>query len=118
MDTKYSISYHGSNWQIFEGICNCLPKFNVEFSLALVIEAIDLVQVTGFMITSEEKEVERKFDFVCHEETVALEGSFASVYVVSQEKIIAISRLSHFAKNREEIVVLSMDISADDYWGL
>ena len=53
------------------------------------------------MVTSEKEEVFRVFDFVSEEETNCFKWLFASVYIVSEEKIVRFWREASILKKSE-----------------
>lgn len=44
--------YDRSNWQAIEAIRECLPKLDVVSPLALVVEAIDTVDRSAFVVAA------------------------------------------------------------------
>lgn len=54
-----------SNWQAIEAISKGLPKLDIIPSLAFVVESIDTVDRSTFVITTENEEVFWVFDLVC-----------------------------------------------------
>jgi len=71
------------NGQAVEAVCECLPQLNVIPSLALIIEAINSVDGSALMVTTQNEEVLGVLDLVCEQQTDCLEGLLASVDIVT-----------------------------------
>ena len=70
------------------------------------------------MITSEQKEVLRVLDLVAKKKTDSLERLLTSVNVVAEEKIVCLRRKATVLEKSEQIVVLSMYVTAYLQWRL
>jgi hypothetical protein len=55
----------GSDWHAIKDILKFFPKSDTVLIFALVVESVDAINLTAFMISAKEKEVFLKFDFVC-----------------------------------------------------
>ena len=82
----------GRDWQTVEAVCECFPQFNVVPSFAFVVEAIDAVDRSAFVIPTEDEKIFRVFDLVGKQQTDRFEGLLASVYVVTQKQVIRLGR--------------------------
>lgn len=71
------------HWHTLEAIRKGSPETDAIATFALVVEAIDLVNVVGFMIASKEKEIVRIFYFVRKKETNALNALFPPIHVIA-----------------------------------
>lgn len=111
-------SHHCSNGQEFERIGDCFPQADSKLALALIVEAVDLVELTAFMISAEEEEVEGILDLVGHEQAKALKGLFAAINIVPQEEIAALSWLAHLLEDVQQVLELPVDVSANHNWGI
>jgi len=80
------------NWQAIEAIRKCLPQLDVVTSLALIIETVDSVDGSTFMISSQDEEVLGVFDFVCQQETDGLQGLFTSINIVAEKEVVCFGR--------------------------
>ncbi|KAI6771988.1 hypothetical protein HG530_002946 [Fusarium avenaceum] len=80
-----------------ETIGKSLPQLDVVATLALVVKTIDTVDRSALVVTSEDEEVFGILDLVGKEQADGLKRLLASIDVVTEE----------------EIVVLSVDITAD-----
>jgi hypothetical protein len=65
---EYLLVNDSCDGQAVEAICEGLPQFDVVPPLALVVEAINAVNRSAFMVPSEDKEVLGVFDLVRQEE--------------------------------------------------
>lgn len=101
-----------------EAIGEGLPKLDVVATLALVVEAIDSVDRGALVITSEDEEVFGVLDLVGKEQANSLKRLLTSVDVVTEEEVVGLGREATVLEESEEIVVLSVDITADLNWSL
>ena len=63
-----------------------LPKTNIVSPLALVVEAVDLVDVVRFVVSSQKVEVLRVLHLIRQEQANALDALLSSVNVVATDK--------------------------------
>lgn len=96
-----------------EAIGEGLPKLDVVATLALVVEAIDSVDRGALVVTSEDEEVFGVLDLVGKEQANSLKRLLTSVDVVTEEEVVGLGREATILEESEEIVVLSVDITAD-----
>jgi hypothetical protein len=58
----------GSNWQAIEAIRKSLPKLDIIPTFALVVETINTIDRSAFVVTSENEEIFRVLDLVCQKQ--------------------------------------------------
>ncbi len=102
---------HGSNRKTIEHIAEYAPKSDRESTFALVIEAVDSVDLSTLVVSSKQEEVLRVLDFVAKEETDCFNGLFSTIDVVSQEEVIGLRGEATILEDAKQVVVLSMDIT-------
>ncbi len=102
---------HGRNREAIEHIAEHAPESDRESTLALVIEAIDSVDLSALVVTSQQEEVLRVLDFVAKEETDCFNGLLSTIDVVSQEEVIGLWGEATILEDAKQVVVLSMDIT-------
>lgn len=71
------------DWQAIEAIGERLPKLDVVSSFTLVVESIDTVNRSTFMVTTEDEEILGVFDLVCEEKANGFKRLLSSVDVIS-----------------------------------
>jgi len=108
----------GGDWQTVEAIGESLPQFDVVSALAFVVETVDSVDGGALVVSSEDEEVLWVFDLVGEQKADGLEGLLSTIDVISQEEIVGLWWESSILEKAEQVVVLSVDISADLDWGL
>ena len=79
-----------SNWHAIENVLELFPKSNGVASLAFIVEAIDTINLTTFVVSTEQKEVFLEFYFVGQEQNYRLQRLLASVDVVTQEEVVGL----------------------------
>jgi hypothetical protein len=63
------------------------------------------------MVSTKHEEILWIFDLICEHKANGFYGLFSSIYIVSEEEIVSLSRKSCVLKELDEIGVLSMNIS-------
>lgn len=101
-----------SNGQAVEAVGEGLPQLDVVSSLALIVKAIDTVDGGTLVVTTQNEEVLGVLDLVREEQADSLERLLTTVDVVTEEKVVGLWETAVF-KQTEEIVVLTVDITAD-----
>jgi hypothetical protein len=102
-----------SDGKAVEAIGKSLPQLDVVATLALVVKAIDTVDRGALVVTSEDEEVFGVLDLVGEEQADGLKRLLASIDVVTEEEVVGLRREATVLEESEEIVVLSVDITAD-----
>lgn len=102
-----------SNGQAVEAVGEGLPQLDVVSSLALIVKAIDTVDGGTLVVTTQNKEVLGVLDLVREEQADSLERLLTTVDVVTEEKVVGLWGKTAVFKQTEEIVVLTVDITAD-----
>lgn len=81
---------NGSNRETVKAVSEGLPELDVVPPLALIVETIDSVNTSTFVVSSQQEEVLGILDLVGKEQAHSLERLFASVHVVTQEQVVGI----------------------------
>jgi hypothetical protein len=126
VEVRAEATVHGKNLLVddsgdrkaVEAIGECFPQLDIVATLALVVEAIDSVDRGALVVTSEDEEVFGVLDLVGKEQANGLKRLLTSVDVVTEEEVVGLRREATVLEESEEIVVLSMDITADLDWSL
>lgn len=103
----------GGNGQAVEAIGKSLPQFDVVASLALIVEAVDAVDGRTLVVAAQNEEVLGVLDLVREQKADGLERLLATVDVVTEEEVVGLGRKATVLEETEEIVILSVDITAD-----
>mmetsp|Transcript_23933 Transcript_23933/g.47503 ORF Transcript_23933/g.47503 Transcript_23933/m.47503 type:complete len:126 (-) Transcript_23933:355-732(-) len=118
MRTKDLLIHNGSTGKAVETIGKGLPKLNPKTALAFVIETVNAVNGGALVISSKDKEIFGVFDLIRQKEANGLEGLLPTVHIVPQEDVIGLGGESTIFKKTEEVIVLTVDITADFNWCL
>lgn len=102
-----------SNWQAVEAVGEGLPQLDVVTALALIVETVDTVDGGTLVVATEDEEVLWVLDLVGEEEADGLERLLSAVDVVTKEEVVGFWWESSVLEESEEIVVLSVDITAN-----
>jgi hypothetical protein len=103
----------GCNRQAVEAISERLPELDVVSPLALVIETVDAVDRRTLVVAAEDEEVFRVLDLVCQQQADGLQRLLSAINVVSEEQIVCFGREAAVLEQAEQIIVLSVDVTAD-----
>ena len=107
----------GSEWEVIEEVSQVLPHVCVAvLSEALVVEAVDLGDLTTFVVTSEDGEPVPIAHFEANEQSDSLDRVVASVDVISHEQVVCVRGVASDLEELHQVVELSMDITADSDW--
>lgn len=79
--------------------------------LTLVVEAVNSVNTSTLVVSSEDEEVFRVLDLVREQQTDSLEGLLSTVDVVAEEEVVGLGRETSVLEEPQQIVVLSVDIT-------
>ena len=121
VEVRAEATVHGKNLLVddsgdrkaVEAIGECLPQLDIVATLALVVEAIDSVDRSALVVTSEDEEVFGVLDLVGKEQANGLKRLLTSVDVVTEEEVVGLRREATVLEESEKIVVLSVDITTD-----
>jgi hypothetical protein len=102
-----------SNRQAVEAVGEGLPQLDVVSSLALVIETINTVDGGTLVVATQNEEVLGVLDLVREEQADGLERLLTTVDVIAEEKVVGLWRETAIFKQTKEIVVLTVNITAD-----
>jgi hypothetical protein len=104
---------NGGDGQTVEAVGEGLPQLDIVSSLALIVEAIDAVDGSALMITTQNEEVFWVLDLVCQEETDGLKRLLAAVYVVAKEEVIGLGRETAVFEEAKEIIILAVNVTTN-----
>ena len=88
MNAENLIVYYSCYRETVEALDKLFPQLQRIPSFALVIKSVNLGNGLTFMVTSQQEDTLRIFDFISHEQTDRFNTEFASIHVVTKEKIV------------------------------
>ena len=92
MHTNNLVINDSTAGQAIKGVAKLLPHFYREATAALVIESVNTVDTSTFMVAAEKKEILRILDLVSEKETNDFQRLLSTINVVSQEKVVGLRR--------------------------
>ena len=112
---------HGKNFLIddcsdrktIEAISEGLPQLDVVPPLALVVKSVDAIDRGTFMVSTQDEEILRVFDFIRQKKADCLQRLLSSVHIVTKKQVIGFRGKSAVFEEAEEIVVLPMNVATD-----
>jgi hypothetical protein len=99
--------------QAVEAVGKGFPQLDVVSSFALVVEAVDAVDGRALVVAAQDEEILGVLDLVCEQQADCLQRLFASVYIVAKEEIICFWWKAAIFEETQQIIVLTMDVTAD-----
>ena len=117
MQTENLIFYSRRQRQEIEQICIVFPHICIAiFAQTLIIEPINLCDLSGLVIASQDGDPVLEPHFQGHKEGNSLDWIVTSVDVVSHEEIISVRRFASNFEKFHEVVKLTMYVSAHRDW--
>ena len=111
MHTEDLVVDESSNGETVETVGETLPQAHVVSSLALIVEAVNTVDRSAFVIASEEKEVELVFELVGKEKAYGLYALLTTIDIVPKEQVVRSRRVATVLKQTQEVWKLTVNIS-------
>lgn len=102
-----------SDWQTVEAIRKGLPQLDVVSPFAFIVEAVNTVDASTFVVSSQDEEILWIFDLVGQKQADGLEGLFATIHVVSEEEVVRFGRETAVFEQAKKIVVLTVNIATN-----
>ena len=108
----------GSDAEVIEDFSAVLPGVNVTIlAHGLFVETVDGGDTTGLVVTSEESDAVRPLQFEAEEELEGLNGVVAAIDEITHEDVAGVGDLTALFEKLEEVMELTVDITADGDWG-
>jgi len=114
MDTENFAFDDSSSAEEIEDFSAVLPGVGVSvFTHALVVESVDLGDLSGLVVTSEESDVAGVLQLQAHQECECLYGVETTVNEIAHKNVAGLGNFSSLVEELDQIMELSMDISTD-----
>lgn len=114
MNAQHSPVYQCRESKVIEDFRAVSPHICVAvFPLTFVVESVDLGDLPGFMIASEERYICWISSFEEHEEGEDLEGVVPAVNKIAHEDIAGVWDVASLFEEFEEVMELAVDVTAD-----
>ena len=106
----------GRQGQVVEEVGEEFPDVGVAvFAQALVVEAVDLRDLAGFVVAAQDGDAVRVADFERDEQGDGLDGEVAAVYVVAHEEVVGVWVWPADFEEFHQVVELAVDVAADGH---
>jgi len=102
-------SYRHAVEAIGEGLPELDPIFISAF--ALIIEAVNPVDGRTLVISSQQEEVFRVFNFVSQQKANGLQALLPAIHIITKEEVVGIGRETTIFEKPQKIIVLAMYVS-------
>ena len=112
MTAKNLFVYNCCYRETIKTISENFPQFNGIFFFTLIIKTINSIDSRTFVVTPQQKKVFWVSDFISQKKSNCFNALSASIDIISKKKIIRVWWISAILEQSQQIVVLSMDISA------
>ena len=104
----------GCNGHAVEDILELFPSLDWKAAFAFVVEAINAVDLTTFVISAQQEKVFLVLDFVREQQNDRLQRLTTSVYVVTKEKVVGFGREPAIFKQSQQIGELTVCVTWDN----
>ena len=109
--TEDLVVNESSNRKTVEAVGETLPQSHVVFSFAFIVETVDTVDRSAFVVASEKKEVELVFELVGKEKAYGLYALLTTINIVPKEQVVRSWRVATVLKQTQEVWKLTVNIS-------
>ena len=99
--------------QAVEAVVEELPQLDVVAPLALVVKAVDPVDLARLVVAAQQEEVLRELDLEAQQQQHALHRLLPAVDVVAQEEVVGLRREAAKLEHAQQVGVLAVDVAAD-----
>ena len=99
------------NRETVEAIGKGLPQLDIVASLALVVETIDSIDASAFVVTAKDEEVLGILDLIGQQQTDGFERLLSSIDVISQKQVVGLRRELTILEKAQQVVVLAMNVT-------
>jgi hypothetical protein len=107
----------GSEGKVVEEIGEVLPYVGIAvFSKALIIKPIDLCDLAGLVVATEDGDALRISNFQSHKESDGFNGIVTSINIIAHEQIIRVWIWPANSEQLHQVMELTMDVSAYGDW--
>ena len=114
METEDLSFYNSGHRYVVKEISEHFPYFLAsKFLLTFLIESIDLSNSSRFMVSSGEVNTLGISDFQSNKKGYSFNWVVASIYEIAHEEIVSEGEISPNGEEFDEVMKLSMDVSAD-----
>mmetsp|Transcript_9159 Transcript_9159/g.16632 ORF Transcript_9159/g.16632 Transcript_9159/m.16632 type:complete len:210 (-) Transcript_9159:52-681(-) len=96
-----------------KGIAKLLPKFDREATTAFIVESVDPVDSSTFVVPTKNKEVFRIFDLIRKQKAHHLQTLLSTIHIISQKQVVCLGRKSTVFKEPEKVRVLPVNVTAN-----
>mmetsp|Transcript_2704 Transcript_2704/g.3708 ORF Transcript_2704/g.3708 Transcript_2704/m.3708 type:complete len:226 (+) Transcript_2704:410-1087(+) len=103
----------GGDGHAVEHILELFPDADRVAALALVVEAVDAVDLAALVIAAQQEEVLLELYFVGQQQDDGLQGVLSAIDIVAQEEIVGLGRESAVFEQPEQIRKLTVGVTAN-----
>jgi len=117
MQTKDLVLNNSCQRQKIKQVRKKLPHIGIAvFAHALIIETINLGDLSTFVIASKNSDAFSVAYFETDKQSDCFNGVVTSVYVVTHEEVVSVWRFASDLEELNKIVELAMNITANSNW--
>jgi len=102
----------GGERKVVEQICEKFPYVGVSvLTETFIVEAIDLGDLAGFVVPTEDRDALGVSDFESNEEGDGFDGVVSSINIITHKKVVRIWIWSPNSEELHQVMELAVDIS-------
>ena len=111
MHAKDFVVNKGGDGHAIENILKFFPDADRVAAFALVVKAINPIDLTALVVAAQQEEVLLELHFVRQQQNNCLQTVLAAINIVAQEKIVRLGREAAIFKKPKQVRELSMSIT-------
>jgi hypothetical protein len=102
------------NRQGVEAVRERLPQLDVVAALALIVETVNSVDGSTFVVAAQDEKVLRVFDLVSQKQANYFQTLLSAIDVIAQEQVVALRREPTILEQTEKVIVLTVNIAYEN----
>ena len=99
------------NGHAVEHVLELLPQADVVSALALVVEAVDAVNLATLVVAAQQEEVLLVLALVGQQQNDRFQGLLSAVHVIPQEEVVGFRRESTVLEQAQQVSELSVHVT-------
>lgn len=116
METEDLVLNQSCKWQVVKEVSEVLPNIGIAvLAKALIIESIDLGDLTRLMVTTEDGDSVFIADLEGDKKSHSLNTVVSTVNIVTHEKVVCVGAVSTNAEKLHQVMELTMNITTNSH---
>lgn len=106
-----------AEWEVIEKVGQEFPNISVAIlAHTFIIKAVNLSDLAAFVVSSQNRDSISKAHFQTNQQSDRLHRVVTSIHIITHEEVISIGAFTSNLEQLNQIVELTMNITADSDW--